>query len=115
MFESPASDGDACFESATAGSGGRKGTFQTGHLSIFYPEARFGGFTYVDSTIAFYLHVNALINGDSIVRDVGAGRGKCGDDPVVVRRNLRIFKARFRRVIGIDVDPEAAENPFIDE
>ncbi len=85
------------------------------YLPSFYAEARFGGFTYVDSTIAFFLHVNALIIADSMVLDIGSGRGRYGDDPVAVRRNLRIFKGRCRKVIGIDVDPIAAENPFIDE
>jgi SAM-dependent methyltransferase len=31
------------------------------------------------------------------------------------RRELRVFKGRVKRVIGIDVDEAAAVNPFIDE
>jgi SAM-dependent methyltransferase len=85
------------------------------YKSSFYPESRFGGFTYVDSTIAFYLRVNALISPESDVLDVGSGRGAYADDPIPLRRDLRIFKGRCRKVIGIDVDPAAAENPFIDE
>jgi SAM-dependent methyltransferase len=86
-----------------------------GYLPTFYPETEFGGFTYVDSTIAFYLHVNALISPDSTVLDIGSGRGRYAGDPIPVRRNLRIFKGRCRKVIGMDVDPEASKNPFLDE
>jgi SAM-dependent methyltransferase len=85
------------------------------YLAKFYPEARFGGFTYVDSTVAFYIRANAFISLDSTVLEIGSGRGAYANDPVVARRNLRIFKDKCRRVIGIDVDPGAAENPFLDE
>lgn len=84
-------------------------------LSTFYPEIRFGGFTAVDSTLAFYLRVSALIDSGSIVLDVGSGRGKQAADPIALRRSLRVFKGRCRTVIGIDVDPRAAENPLLDE
>ncbi len=85
------------------------------YLPAFYPETRFGGFTDVDGTIAFYLHVNALAGPDSIVLEIGSGRGVYAEDPVAVRRNLRILKGRCRKIIGIDVDPRAAGNPFLDE
>jgi SAM-dependent methyltransferase len=85
------------------------------YLSTFYPETRFGGFTYVDSTIAFYVRVKALVGRDSVVLDVGSGRGGYGADAIAMRRGLRIFKGHCCKVIGIDVDPAAAENPFIDE
>lgn len=92
-----------------------KDTSKTGYLSAFYPETGFGGFTYVDSTVALYLRANALINADSMVLDIGTGRGRYAQDSIELRRNLRIFKGRCRKVIGIDVDPAAAANPFIDE
>lgn len=41
----------------------------------FYPEARFGGFTDIDGTIAFFNRVNSLIETSSVVLDVGCGRG----------------------------------------
>jgi SAM-dependent methyltransferase len=81
----------------------------------FYPESRFGGFSRVDGTIAFYSRVNALIRPESIVLDVGCGRGAYAEDRLPFRRDLRIFKGRTARVIGLDVDPAAAENPFLDE
>jgi len=84
-------------------------------LETYYPETRFGGFTDIDGTIAFYQRVNALLREDFVVLDVGCGRGSCQDDPVPCRRHLRILRGKCRRVIGIDVDPVARTNPFIDE
>src|SRR6266705_404480 len=80
-----------------------------------YPETRFGGFTEVDGTIAFYTRVNALLRSESVVVDFGCGRGAHSDDPVGYRRELRDLSARAKRVIGIDVDRAAAANPFVDE
>ena len=85
------------------------------YMGLYYPESRFGGFTGVDGTIAFYVRVQSLVEPSSVVLDVGCGRGACADDPVRVRRELRIFKGKCTQVIGIDVDPRAGENPFVDE
>lgn len=82
---------------------------------LYYPESRFGGFSNVDGTVAFYNRVNALVQPVSVVVDVGCGRGAYGDDPVLYRRQLRILRGKCQRVIGIDVDPQGKENPFIDE
>jgi SAM-dependent methyltransferase len=82
---------------------------------VFYPETAFGGFTNVDGTIQFYLRVNALLDPGHVVLEIGAGRGRYAGDRIALRRNLRIFKGRCRKVIGIDVDPEARENPYLDE
>jgi SAM-dependent methyltransferase len=82
---------------------------------IFYPESRFGGFSDVDGTVAFYLRVKALTGRDSILLDFGCGRGAYGEDPIPLRRDLRIFKGQVGRVIGLDVDDAAAGNPFLDE
>ncbi|MFC1601742.1 class I SAM-dependent methyltransferase [Candidatus Sumerlaeota bacterium] len=80
-----------------------------------YPESRFGGFTNVDGTIAFYSRINALLEPSSIVVDVGCGRGAYAEDKVAWRRNLRVLKGKCATVIGIDVDPAASNNPFLDE
>jgi SAM-dependent methyltransferase len=85
------------------------------HKERFYPESRFGGFTDVDGTIAFYARVQALVVPSFVVLDVGCGRGAYAEDPVGIRRDLRVFKGRVARVIGIDVDPAGATNPFLDE
>jgi SAM-dependent methyltransferase len=69
----------------------------------------------VDGTVAFYARVNALLTEGSVVLDVGCGRGAYAADPVAFRRRLRTVKGKCSRVIGIDVDQGAAQNPFLDE
>ncbi|HEX8318902.1 class I SAM-dependent methyltransferase [Longimicrobium sp.] len=81
----------------------------------FYPQSRYGGFTDEDQGIIFYLRVNALLRPEHRVLDVGCGRGKAAEDTVDVRRELSSLRGRCARVIGIDVDPDAADNPTIDE
>lgn len=80
-----------------------------------YPEFRFGGFTDIDGTIVFYNRVNSLLDSSFTVLDAGCGRGAFAEDPIEIRRNLKIFKGKVSKVIGIDVDDSAKENPFIDE
>lgn len=81
----------------------------------FYPEARFGRFTDIDGTIAFFIRINSLLNSSFTVLDVGCGKGAYADDPIVIRRSLRILKGKVSKVIGIDVDNIAKDNSFIDE
>jgi 2-polyprenyl-3-methyl-5-hydroxy-6-metoxy-1,4-benzoquinol methylase len=81
----------------------------------FYPESRFGGYADTDGTIIFYTRINSLIDIRSTILDVGCGRGAYGTDITMARRNLRIFKGKVSKVIGIDKDPEAQNNPFVDE
>ncbi len=83
--------------------------------SQYYPESRFGGFTDIDGTIAFYTRVHALLSANAVILDVGCGRGEYGEDRVEVRRGLRIFKGKVARVIGVDVDEAGRTNPFLDE
>lgn len=80
----------------------------------FYPESRFGGFTQIDGTIAFYTRVQALAGPDSVVVDFGCGRGAYVEDPIAFRRDLRIFKGKVKRVIGLDAGPAGEANPFLD-
>lgn len=81
----------------------------------FYPESRFGGFTDIDGTIAFYLRVNALLKSSDVLLEVGCGRAAFKEDPVAIRREMRIFKGKVKRVIGIDTDTDAQQNPYLDE
>jgi len=83
--------------------------------NIYYPESRISGFTDVDGTIAFYSHVNGLIKPGSIVLDIGCGRGAYQGDPIPFRKNLRVLKGKCEKIIGIDIDLNAAENPFLNE
>lgn len=86
-----------------------------GCKGLFYPESRFGGFTDCDAQIVFWTRVNSLLTPSSMVLDIGCGRGRCAEDAVAIRRNLRTLKGKCRRVIGIDVDPAARANPCVDE
>jgi SAM-dependent methyltransferase len=84
-------------------------------LLRWYPEARFGGFTEIDGTIAFYGRVRSLLRRNAVVADVGCGRGARAADPIPFRRELRTLRGHAKRVIGIDVDENAASNPLVDE
>lgn len=81
----------------------------------FYPESRFGGYTDIDGTVVFYSRVNSLLTHDGVAVDLGCGRGSHREDQVKLRRDLRVLKGKCKRVIGLDVDPKAQENPFLDE
>ena len=85
------------------------------YKEIFYPESRFGDFTDVDGTIAFYLRVNALLTPSSVALNVGCGRGTHAQDSTPLHRELRMLKGKCARVIGLDVDEAAYQNPFLDE
>ncbi|MCF7995746.1 MAG: class I SAM-dependent methyltransferase [Chromatiaceae bacterium] len=85
-------------------------------LQRHYAESRFGGFSDVDGTVAFYTRIQALLSPKSVVLDVGCGRGAgLQNDPVPYRRELRALRGRCARVIGIDVDPDAASHTGLDE
>ena len=83
--------------------------------AIYYPETSYGGFTGVDGTMAFYLRVNALILPTAHVLDYGCGRGCYGDDPVALRREMRILRGKCVRVAGADIGGDAIQNPYLDE
>lgn len=85
------------------------------YKAAFYPESRFGGFTDVDGTVIFYSRIGALVRPCFVVVDCGCGRGSHSEDPSAFRRNLRCFKGKVSKVIGLDVDASAAENQTIDE
>jgi SAM-dependent methyltransferase len=99
-------------------SGSERSERSEGRLALrrrFHPESEYGGFTDLDGAIMFYARVRELLPVDGVALDIGCGRGTQDEDPVGVRRDLRILRGHCRRVIGIDVDPVAAENSFIDE
>mgnify|MGYP001087312287 CR=1 FL=1 len=80
-----------------------------------YPEARFGNFSDQDGSVRFFTRVNALLEPGFTVLDIGCGRGAYANDSARYRRNLRILQGKCRHIIGIDVDPTAGDNPFVDE
>ena len=85
------------------------------YKTINYPEAKFGGFTDIDGTIVFYTRIHALLEPTSVVLDIGCGRGAHAADTVLFRKEIQIVKGKCQKVIGIDIDESAQENPFIDE
>jgi 2-polyprenyl-3-methyl-5-hydroxy-6-metoxy-1,4-benzoquinol methylase len=46
---------------------------------VVYPERRFGGFSRVDGTIAFYTRIAGLLNETTRVLDIGCGRGQVSE------------------------------------
>lgn len=82
-----------------------------------YPEISAGGFSRVDTTIAFYQRVHALLHScpHHLVVDLGAGRGRQSEDAVPYRRHLRDLRGPGRTVIGLDVDASVFDNPLIDD
>lgn len=83
------------------------------YKEIFYPESKFGGFSDIDGVVTFYSRVNALLEPHFTFLDIGCGRGAYAEAPTFIR-NLRTFRDKCQRVIGIDVDEFASKNPFID-
>lgn len=83
--------------------------------SKFYPEIEVAGFSHVDSTIAFYTQINALLKPEHYLLDYGAGRGEPHiDDTVRYRTDLQRFKGKCAHVDGCDVDPAVLYNPSLD-
>lgn len=80
-----------------------------------YPESAFGGFPRCDNVISFLSRVQALAMEAGTVLNVGCGRGAGAHDSSPYRAKLHDLRGKARRVIGIDVDPEAASNPLVDE
>lgn len=52
---------------------------------------------------------------DFIVVDFGCGNRAYAQDCVDVRRQLTVLKSKVAKVIGIDIDPGARANPFINK
>jgi SAM-dependent methyltransferase len=81
-----------------------------------YPEAKAGGFSQYDGTVAFYTRVNALLKETDVAVDLGAGRGAFfSDDTVPYRRSLQLLKGKCARITGLDVSEAVLTNPAVDE
>lgn len=89
---------------------------QAENVARFYPEIGAGGFSHVDGTVAFYSRVNALLQPDYTVLDLGAGRGaQLEQEPASFRGKLALIQGKVKKVIGVDVDQAVMGNPFLDE
>ncbi|MCE5291992.1 MAG: class I SAM-dependent methyltransferase [Nocardiaceae bacterium] len=81
----------------------------------YYPEAVVGGFPHTDGEMEFYSRVGALVDSESRVLDLGAGRGHWAVEAAPrARRDVRLLKGRVREVVGSDVDPAVLDNPTLD-
>lgn len=88
----------------------------TSAAQAIFPEIGAGGFSRLNTTVAFYTRINALLAHDMALLDFGAGRGqRLLEDPITFRRNLQMFKGKVRKVIAADVDPVVLSNPGADE
>lgn len=85
------------------------------HKVRSFPEYRAGGFSRIDSRVAFYQRVAALLRPEMTVLEFGAGRGLYASDPIPYRRELSRLRGKVRRVIGVDIDPVVTTNPDLDE
>ena len=79
-----------------------------------YPESQFGGYSDIDQLAVFYTRVRSLLEPSFTVLDIGCGRGKHAERQTP-RRRLKILNDQCQTVIGIDVNPAAQDNPFVDE
>jgi SAM-dependent methyltransferase len=84
-------------------------------LSRLYPERRIASFSRHEGRFLFYSLVADLLAKDSVVLDLGAGRGAQIDNSTGYMRQLIDFSGRCKRYIGTDPDPVVLENPFLDE
>lgn len=80
----------------------------------YFPESQFGGYSDIDQLVVFYTRVRSLLEPSFTVLDIGCGRGKHAEERTA-RRDLKILNDHCRTVIGIDVNPAAKENPFVDQ
>ncbi|MCI0628350.1 MAG: class I SAM-dependent methyltransferase [Acidobacteria bacterium] len=83
--------------------------------SILYPEKRFGGYSQLDGSVRFHTRVNSLLSPSSVVLDYGCGRGFHKDLFTGFARELQLLRGKVKRVIGVDFDPVARQNPYLDE
>lgn len=89
---------------------------QRRNLHRAYPEAAAGGFSRVDGSVEFYTRINALLGGDMVVLDIGAGRGsQLLDETAPFRAALGRLQGKVARLVGVDVDAAVLDNPFLDE
>jgi SAM-dependent methyltransferase len=84
-------------------------------LQYFYPEVGAGGFSRVNSSVDFYLRINALLRPEFVVLDFGAGRGAAANLGNTFPGDLRRLRGKVKKVIGVDLDPAIHQNPWLDE
>ena len=74
-------------------------------------EVFLGNFTPNDGTIDFYLRVSSLINSESVVLDLGAGRAAWyEDDNCNTRKTIRNLMNKSKELIAADIDEAVLKN-----
>jgi SAM-dependent methyltransferase len=84
-------------------------------LARVRPEVRAGGFARDDGAVSFFSRINALLEPQMTVVDLGAGRGVSLLGPDTYARRLMTLQGKVKHVVGIDVDDAVAEHPRLDE
>jgi SAM-dependent methyltransferase len=103
-------------EAFECGASGSTMSRPTGLTELYYPETKFGGYSRVDGTIAFYQRVQSQAGPDKVALDVGCGRGRVTDRLAACPwEKIRILKGVCKKVIGIDVSDAGEQNVWIDE
>jgi SAM-dependent methyltransferase len=75
-----------------------------------------GQFSPADGSVEFYSRINALLQPEFTVLDLGAGRGAWYfDKSAQYRKTLRTMKGKVARCIGADVDQAVLTNPATDQ
>jgi SAM-dependent methyltransferase len=81
-----------------------------------YQEFPAGFYSRQDCTVAFFTRVHSLLDENTVLLNLGAGRGRAAMlEPSPFRRKLQLMRGRVKRVIGIDVDEAVKTNPDVDE
>jgi SAM-dependent methyltransferase len=80
----------------------------------YFPESQFGGYSDIDQLVVFYTRVRSLLEPSFTVLDIGCGRGRHAEERTA-KSNLKILNDHCQTVIGIDVNPAARDNPFVDQ
>ena len=83
-------------------------------LERIYPELGFANISRFDQRSLFFLLVRSLINKDSRVLDLGAGRDKWSELETGYKRTLTRLKGDCAELVACDVDPVVLENPSAD-
>ncbi len=84
-------------------------------LRRLYPELNFGGWPECSGDLPFYARIHSLITPESVVLDVGCGTGFHRKLSEGFMADLQNIRGKVSKVIGLDVDPNAAANEGIDE
>lgn len=79
------------------------------------PEIAAGGYARDDAGVAFFQRVNALVEPEWTVIDLGAGRGEQLQGCQNKRKRLLRLQGKADRVVGLDVDDAIMHHPFLDE